>query len=257
MDCQDIRDDIDLCALGTLEPAEEDRVRAHVASCAVCHAALGEAEDVVTALARTAPRRRAPASLRAAVLAAIRAEQPVPAAPVALRTRRIGRWPMRYGMVAAALVIVPLGGLLIWAAMLQYQVNNLRHDTDQMQRRNDGLLLLAMPSSIKADFQPVGDARGATGAVTWNPSRNVCFVLFDRLPPPEPGAAYRLWYIVDGGRRVIDAGTITPGEDGKVDLILDASNWRGQEYEMVLRLEHRPQDPTAPALLTARLRRSE
>jgi hypothetical protein len=176
------------------------------------------------------------------------------ALPVVGRARR---WSLRYGAIAAALVVIPLGGLLTWAAMLQSQVNNLRQDTAQIQRRNDGLVLMSVPSSVKADFLPVGDAGGATGAATWNPGRNVCFVLFDRLPQPEPGAVYRLWYIVDGGRRVIDAGTLTPDEHGKVNLIMDVSAWRGLDYEMVLRLEHRPQDPTAPALLTARLRRPE
>jgi hypothetical protein len=262
MNCQDIREDLDLCALGTLEPLEGLRLRSHAAMCVECGAALREAENAAAALARSVPVIPAPASLRERVMAGVRegseggsgSRGPAARVPWARRLRG------RYGAVAAAAavaIVVPVGGLIAWASMLQYQVNTLRQDTEQMQRRDDGLLLFSVPSSVKADFQPSADARGATGAVTWNPNRNVCFVLFDKLPKPEPGTTYRLWYVVDGGRRVVDAGTLTPDEHGRFDLIMDVSNWRAQEYDMVLRLESQPRDPAAPVVLTAKLRRPE
>jgi hypothetical protein len=265
MNCQDIREDIDLCALGTLEPGESERVRAHAARCDACRAALLAAEQAAAALALTVPRVRAPAAVRRSVMEAVRAEHDatpqtepsvVPQA-IPARTSHLRRLSIRYGALAAVLVVVPLAGLLVWAALLQHQVNDLRHDTEQMQRRNDGLLLFAVPSSVKADFRPVGNAKGATGAATWNPGRNVCFVLFDHLPQPEPGTAYRLWYLVDGGRRVVDAGDLTPDANGKAEIILDASQWRGQDYEMVLKLEQRPHDVAAPTLMVARLSRPD
>jgi hypothetical protein len=260
MDCTDIREDLDLYALGTLEPAESTRVRAHAATCDACRARLLEAEHTAAALGRAVPRVRAPAWLKVRVLAAVRAEHSRQPAGAQIQTGWRG-WPRRaisrYGVAAAALLLLPLGGLVAWAAILQSQVNELRQDTEQIQRRNDGALIMAVPSSVKTDFQPGEQARGATGAATWNPTRGVCFVFFEKLPQPEPGTAYRLWYTVDGGRRVIDAGTLTPDAHGRFDLIMDVSNWRGQEYDMVLRLESQPHDPTAPIVLTAKLRRPE
>lgn len=263
MNCQDIRDDLDLCALGTLEPRESLSLRAHAATCQPCRAALHEAEDTAAALGRAVPRVRAPAALREWIMAAVRADSTAPAPAPESRDRRRAwaqRLTVRHGAVAAVAAVallVPVAGLVAWASRLQNQVNDLRQNTVQMQRRDDGLLLFSVPSSIKADFQPSANARGATGAVTWNPSRNVCFVVFEKLPKPEPGTVYRLWYLVDNGRRVVDAGTLTPDEQGRFDLIMDVSNWRAQEYEMVLRLETQPRDPSAPALLTAKLRRPE
>jgi hypothetical protein len=263
MNCQDIREDLDLSALGTLEPQEELRLRSHAATCDTCRAALQGAEHVAAALGRAVPRVPAPASMRERVMAAVRADRAASApnrGGLGTRSTWVRRLQGRYGAVAAAAavaIILPVGGLVAWASMLQRQVNTLRQDTAQMQRRDDGLLLFSVPSSVKADFQPSADARGATGAVTWNPNRNVCFVVFDKLPKAEHGTTYRLWYVVDNGRRVVDAGTLTPDDHGRFDLIMDVSNWRAQEYDMVLRLESQPRDPAAPVVLTAKLRRPD
>lgn len=260
MSCNDYRDDIDLCALGTLLPDEAERVRTHASTCESCRLELLAAENAAARLALAAPRVRAPSALRTAVLDAIRQEEPAPAdRPAATaRTRRAaavrGLVAHRYRFAAALAVLVPVAGLALWVATLQREVNGLREDTVEIQRRNDGLLLLAVPSSAKADFRQVGNARGATGAVTWSPERQVCYAIFDNLPEPEAGATYRLWYVVDG-ERVIDAGEIAPDDHGKAIAIIDASRWRGQDYDLTLKQERRPHDPEAPALLIARLRR--
>lgn len=258
MNCQDIRGDIDLCALGTLPTAEAQRVRTHAAMCESCRAELLAAEDSAAQLALTAPRVHAPAALREAVFAAVQEEAPqdgrrrrvVAARRILARSRRL---TARYGAAAVALVAAPLAALVVWTALLQRQVNDLRHDTAEMQRRNDDIVLIASPS-VKADFAAVGDTPTAAGSATWNPELRVCFVFFDNLPRPEPGTTYRLWYVTESGRRV-DAGEVLVDEGGRAEVILDATRWRAQQYEMTLRLEHRPHDPNAPAVLAARLRR--
>ncbi|MBI2760764.1 MAG: anti-sigma factor [Chloroflexi bacterium] len=255
MDCSTIRDDLDLSVLGTLSPAEEHQVRAHAATCDRCRADLTVAEHTASSLALSVPVTRAPAALRAAVISEI-ISAPVTTMPgrPARRFRARGL-AARYGGLAAALVLVPLSGLLVWAVLLQRQVNDLRESADEIQRRSDGLVLFAVPSAIKADFQPGPAAGGAIGAATWSPERGACFLLFDKLPRPEPGSVYRMWYIVDNGQRVVDAGELVVDEAGRADMTIDTSRWRGVTYDMVLRLEQRPHDPDAPAVLTASLRR--
>lgn len=250
--CAEVAEDLDLLALGTLDAAEAERVRAHLAVCPRCRAALRAAEEDVARLALTAPVVRAPETLRSAVMAAARRTatvgRPRPALP--LWRRPMARW----GAVAAA-TVVALAGTLTWVARLQGQVNELRQEAAALRRRADGVLLFAVPSSIRADFRPVAD-QAAAGAVTWNPDRGVCYAVFERLPRPEPGSAYRLWYIADGVRRV-DAGEVVPDETGRADLVIDASRWRGQSYELVLRLERTPHDPEAPAVLVAAMQRPQ
>ncbi len=252
MGCDEVAEDLDLLALGTLDPAEAERVRAHAAVCARCSADLQAAEEALARLALAAPPVRAPRTLRAAVMAAVRHGPPAERAPRPLPIWRRPAW--RWVALAAALLLA-LIGTLTWVARLQGQVNELRQEAAAMRRRADGLLLFAVPSSIRADFRPIAD-QAAAGAVSWNPDRGVCYVVFERLPRPEPGTAYRLWYVADGVRRV-DAGTVTPDETGWADLEIDASRWRGQSYELVLRLERTPHDPEAPAVLVASMQRPQ
>jgi anti-sigma factor (TIGR02949 family) len=257
MDCHQVQDDLDLLALGTLDPSEAERLRVHVAACARCRAGLDAAEELVARLALAVPPVQAPETLRAAVLGAVHRDRSVESArpgPLRKSVPRLsgpGRLAVPWGVAAA--VVIALGSAIAWIARLQEQVQELQQETATMRRRTDGLLLFAVPSSIRADFQPATELR-ATGAVTWNPDRGVCYVVFERLPRPEPGTAYRLWYVADGVRRV-DAGEVVPDEAGRADLVIDASRWRGQSYELVLRRERAPHDPEAPAILIASLRR--
>lgn len=249
MDCHQVQDDLDLLALGTLDPSEAERLRVHVAVCARCRAGLDAAEELVARLALAVPPVQAPETLRAAVLGAVHRGRSVESArPGRSAWRRLA---VPWGVAAA--VVIALGSAIAWMARLQEQVHELQQETATMRRMADGLLLFAVPSSIRADFQPAAELR-ATGAVTWNPDRGVCYVVFERLPRPEPGTAYRLWYVADGVRRV-DAGEVVPDEAGRADLVIDASRWRGQSYELVLRRERTPHDPEAPAVLIASLRR--
>ena len=261
MICDELREAIDLCAIGALEPAEAERVRQHAATCPVCRIALRAADEAAAAFGATAPRHHAPDSLRSRVLAAARAGSSVaPLRPLPTRPARFARirWlSIRYAAAAAAVGVLALAATLVWTTRLQGQVNELREETAQIQRRNDGLVLFAVPSSVKASFQPLSDLKGVTGAATWSPERGVCYVMFSGLPRPEAGTAYRLWYVVDNGRRVIDAGEIVPDEQGRAERVIDASQWRGRDYELVLRLERQPNDATATALLSANLRRPE
>ncbi len=272
MTCQDFLDDIDLSALQTLEAGEDARLRAHAGVCEPCREHLLSAEAMAARLGMTVPVVTAPRAMRSAVMQAVRgatASSPSEVAARAAGSRwpALLRWrPARLGTIAAGLLVVPLAGSLLWNARLQQQVDDLRQlrqqvgeleqETAHIRQQNDGLLLFSVPSAIKADFQPVTENVAARGAASWSPDRNKCYVRFDSLPPPSEGQVYRLWYVVDNNR-VVDAGVLSPDEDGRADATIDTSRWRGKAYEMVLRLEQRPSDAEAKALLTAILSRPQ
>lgn len=257
MDCIDVHDDIDLCALGTLPEAEMARVRTHAAGCERCRADLLAAEAAASRLALAAPRVRAPAELHDRIFAAIRDDVPkvVPLPPAAPSRRpRRARLSRRLAPIAAAVVLLPLAGLLLWALALQHQVNGLRAENGWLARRNDALLVMSLPSSLTSAFQPVGNPGSAVGLATWNPGTGACYVVLDQLPPPEAGAAYRLWYTVDG-RPPVDAGAVTADADGRAAVSVDTSRWRGTDYDMMIKVEQQRSDFNAPTLLVAHLHR--
>jgi anti-sigma-K factor RskA len=66
--------DLAAYALGALEPAEAEEVRAHLETCAVCRDELAAFETVVDVLPLSAPPNRVPASLRRRVLREVAAE---------------------------------------------------------------------------------------------------------------------------------------------------------------------------------------
>lgn len=228
MSVEHVEDLIDLEALGALDAEESAFVRAHVADCAACRAQLVEAEDTATRLALAAPMHRAPAALRDRVLAAVSARPqvvPIAAAPTALM-----RFNRRWGAMAAMLLLVPVGGLLTWAYVLQNQVNDLKQQNQQIAEEQRNVVLLATTPTVRARFTPTEQAGTATGMVTWNPDEGKCFVSVRGLPKAEPGTAYHVLY--QNMRGVRNAGELKPDESGQAGLIFDVSNWRGDTYNV-------------------------
>lgn len=262
---------MELLALGTLPPNDAMRLRVHAATCDDCRARLLSAEAALGALALTSPFVSAPLELKDAVLAAVEADEPTPPVPLPgidsvirpsvrpLRSRLFFRRRLstRFRLIATAVVAVPVTGLLVWVAVLQSQVNDLRAENTENQRRSEALVMIAMPSSIKSDLLPTSNNRGELGVATWSPERGRCIVLFDRLAKLEPGSAYRLWYTVEveGQLRVFDAGEVKPDELGRADVEIDASRWRGRSYDLFLKIEQSPNDFDAESILSGTLYR--
>src|ERR1700722_9611436 len=94
-------DDLELYALGMLEPAERDAVDAHVATCMPCLELLGRAEAVGAELASALPRHSASRSLSARVTSSLHQLEP--------RPRMQRGWP-GWGLAAAAAFALLIGG---------------------------------------------------------------------------------------------------------------------------------------------------
>ena len=258
MNAEHVEELLDLEALGALDPEASASVRAHVAECVHCRASLDAAQATAARLAVLVPMHRAPAALRERVMAEVRrsgspasAPAPVPVSPRA--PTPMMRFNRRWGALAAMLFIVPLAGLLTWNFLLQHEVNALKQDTRQMQETQRDVVLLALPSTVRARFSPTEQAGSAQGTVNWNPDEGVCKVSVRGLPRQEPGVSYRVFY--QGPRGVIDAGELRPDEEGAAEHTFDVSKWRGDEYHVWVSAV-RPGSEHSPVLLQASLRRN-
>lgn len=275
----EFQDDIDLVALRTLSESEEALLRAQAALDPTFAVDLRAAEELVSRFAYATPVVPAPPELRAAVMARVRlapaptTAPPLPSTPLATASPRAAllspadgrpprRLPLRRLLVLAAATVMPLAALVFWNTTLQRQVHDLRQQTDHinrqmdgMERRQEGLLLFASPATVKGSFSRLADAPAALGGMSWMPERGRCDVWFEGLPKPADGSAYRLWIVVDKGAIVVPAETLSVDANGGAYVILDASRWRGQDYDVQLRQEQRANDPEAPVLMTASVRR--
>jgi hypothetical protein len=156
----------------------------------------------------------------------------------------------RWGALAAALVLVPVIGLLTWAIVLQTQVNDLKQESKQIQEAQREIVLFS-PPAFRAKLDPT-DADAGAGWVTWIPDESRCAVKVKGLAKPEAGAAYHVFY--KGMRDPVDAGKLTPDEEGKAELEFDTSRWQGFEYHVWV-AQVRPGGEVGPPILKATLRR--
>lgn len=213
IDHREYEDLLAAAALGALTPAEHERLRRHLRTCAPCREAYSRLLAATDALPIAVEEREPSAALRerlrAQVGAPARPEVPAsaespaegqditplrqePAAPVAptARHRRIA--PGWVAVAAAMLLIGLVAGALVGRFLLP-------EDSEPATQQ------IAMES-------PTGLALG-DASLTWLPDEHVLKFSAPALPAPPEGLVYQVWLI---------AGAQPPAPVGTVDLATGA-----------------------------------
>lgn len=213
-----------LYALDALTPDEKAAVDAHLDSCAEDHSEFARLGSVAPALAATAEAVEAPASLKANVLAAYRADvapklvpgatpQPTPVVrPVVVTAPRARRWqaPNWMGWAAAAVAVVLLAVLSVYGLNLRQQADRANQRADQLAA---AVAAMTAPGSQVAILHGSGAAAGVTGFAAF-PTTGDGYMVMTDVPAAPSGMTYQAWYIVDG--KPSSAGTMAPTLDGNV-----------------------------------------
>ena len=209
-----VSDDLELYALGALQPAEADRVTAHLAACAACSAELAEISTVVNALPDMVALREPPTELRGRILSAAAADATAGPARAAIRdagrmARPARRW-LGVGALAAAAIL-----------LLALDLTSLR------ELRADESLLAQQAQTLEKishggrDWYMVGlDQWKGSGGTLFAPGKPEFspFVVFHDLRPLAPGAMYAVW-LIDADGHWVRGASFTP--DGRVAQIVD------------------------------------
>jgi anti-sigma-K factor RskA len=209
--------------LGSVEPDEEERVRAHLAGCASCRELVARLAPGVSALplelepvkppARLEERLVAGATALRGPAAAGAATWPHPKRPRQLTLAGRPLVPLRLrgtraGLAAAAAVLIALGvagGVAV----------------DRLALPGSG----GQPSVAGVQHYQLaghGPMTGVQARAVYLKQDAVTVVDFRRLPDPGPNRVYQLWLITDEGKAV-SAAVFSPESDGSKVVAVDHS----------------------------------
>lgn len=197
-------------ALGALDG--EDRVvfETHLAEgCSECAAALHDAEEALTLLAREAPPVVPPASVKQSLMARVAAEQArrVPPAPMAPRAARPRWFPWVAGTVAAGLAAFFTG--MFVAAQYEKEIGRVARETSALRERlreQEAALraelasasrvveLLRDPGTRVIALRGAGPIPEAAGRLVWHATAGG-HLYVTSLPPLPADKTYELWTI--------------------------------------------------------------
>lgn len=222
MDEQALDELIAAYVLNTLPAAERAEVEALLARSAQARALLRRYQALFGALAALSPYRRAPEGAAERFRARLAAE--------AARSRRGKRIAARFAWVAAALLILAVGILLL-SARLPDPITALLSD----------------PNALRIDLRPQDASIGSARLIARRGS-DQCVLVAELLPPPAD-QQYQVWLILSESD--IRSGGLLEGTQPLALRLPDPS----RSYTLGITLEPRggsPQ-PTTPPLLVGEL----
>jgi anti-sigma-K factor RskA len=247
---EEIKSDLPLYALGSLEVEEQQAIERHLAEgCDSCIVELRTWREVVGMVPLEMPARAAP-DLKAKLLARVRAETPssTPGPAVGRVARRRIGWAMPLAAAALALLAIATyreiggraerAGLVAERARQAQTIASLQRDLEAArgdlakvsailaQRENDvaslraalakaeeALSIVQRPGLSVVALKETKDAPPAAGHLLLSPpAGRALFYAFD-LPQVPPDKAYELWWITEK-EGPVQAGVFRPDERG-------------------------------------------
>ena len=235
----DILELLPLYVLDGLEPAERDRVTAHLAGCPSCQAEAGRLRALVSNLAVSVPPRAPDPALRARVPQRATSRQPVPAMPVAPPRRRasFSVW------LARATTVLALG-LIVWNVLLTSQLQTLSR---QVARNYSAVALISALGTDEISLAGQGTFSTANGKAYIDPQSSRVVLVVQHMQPLAPEKTYQAWIITDEGPK--SAGTFGVSETGMWMGWLDAPYAAGGEIGVSLEPAGGSPEPTQVVLV--------
>ena len=191
------QDQAALYALGLLSPDEIAGFESALSANGELRDLVREMREAAGDLARTAPSRVPPASLKQRVMSELSKETG--------RTSSISRQPTSFAWLPwaiAAILMLFCGLLALDRARLQRELASTRAADPLMQ-------------TIFFTLTPSGSAPAdAKATVAWQPGRQSGVIRITNLPAPEPGKDYQLWAVDAAHKDPVSAGVIRVDKNG-------------------------------------------
>jgi anti-sigma factor RsiW len=226
--CDDVRGDLELLAIGALDPADRAVLEAHLRTCPECRAAVASTEAAVSALLLLAPAEDLPPGFADRVVAGMTegsgateasgVPEPIGAPEPTGRAARVG--PSRWTAVAVACVVV----LLVVAAATALL------GRDDGGDRADG----SPPTAVAPRSAPLVTSSGAeVGSVAVDDGDPATLAM--ALDLVVPGVAYDCVVRSEAGELVtVGSWTARSGGSTSWSVVLDPALGRVDEVQLVV-----------------------
>jgi len=211
---------LDLAAVVALDAGDADdvrRVEAHAHECPECQARLDQLRAAAAALGSVVPQVEADPAVRGRLFEAVQREpRPLVARLWPRLVRRpAGRKLSAAWLVAAASLIVALASL-VWVAMLQVQLSDLRSQalvaSERAARFDRVASVLASDQLAVKPLQPAVATVLSSGYVFLDPVSGTGMLMCHDLPPLQQGHAYQVWFVRGNDR--VSGGMLWPDPRG-------------------------------------------
>ncbi len=198
----DMLDDVAVYALGTLPPAEAERVRTHIETCSECREEYAALVPSVNAVARSAEACTdavngsvyASPLLKARIMREVRAPKRTPLV-----------WPAY--AVAAACVLILLG--LVW------QNSSLSHRLQATQTAQSHVHnTAALDERTLSDLVNEGAKRYLVPGGEIVRSNNRLYIAMHDMAAPPQGKVYQAWTEPKGSKTMVPGATFVPDKHG-------------------------------------------
>jgi len=202
MNCDELRPDYLLYALGTLEEPERGELRAHLdRGCESCTAGLHEARAIAFGMGASVEGPAPPRQLRGRVLAIAGPQQ-------------AGLWSgLKPWAVVIALVLVFSVVLIGQAYRFLHEKKALRSEIDRSHTEaaalGEALAVIQAPDTREVTFGQ-GQPSPPRGRVFFHPTS--VLLIASNLPQPPAGKTYEMW-LIRGGKPA-PAGLFSPNDQG-------------------------------------------
>jgi hypothetical protein len=188
MNCEELRDQYELYAIGVAEDPERSEIREHLSrGCEVCMAGMKKAREVTSILGGAAPLATPSPKLRRRLLASVGVEQ-----------RGFG-WSPFLGLALALslFAVVYFYGRESETQKMVARLNDqLRQESIDLTKMNEAFAILNGADTTVTSF-----GGGPKGKVFTSKSQGVLLIA-SNLPPAPAGKAYEMWVIPKGGKPV-------------------------------------------------------
>jgi hypothetical protein len=258
------QEDLTLYALQALEGQEAAAVRAHLAQCAECRAALAEATGDLALLALTVEPQPLPAGARERFLKSIDAKSgsasaakpEMPATKIVSidreSTKRVSYWAPR--AAAAALLVIALGmgaEIMRLHDRLQEEAALTRQLKESNARAQAVLDTLTAPAAQRVVLTSVKTPPAPSGRAVYLPARGALIFQANNMAALPADKTYELWVIPANGSAPIPAGTFRPDATGNASVVMPPmpEGIPAKAFGVTIEKASGSNTPTAPILM--------